>query len=282
MRKKCCDPGIWQFNAPVIEKVLLVSIDIIFHEQYYNSDYADDPAALPGRLEGIMDVVRAKPQMYRIIKPEPASDTDILRAHGKGHLNIIKFKPLRYQLAALAAGGAVKAAQTAYEGTPGFAVIRPPGHHASAHSCWGFCYFNNMAVSLLKLYSEKKIQTAFILDFDFHTGDGNLNILENRKDGFNVTIFNPAATDRKRYLSEVERLMNNLTNADILAASAGFDNGIDDWGGLLSSDDYRELGRIMKQTAERLCKGRRFALLEGGYNHAVLGRNVHSFCKGFE
>jgi len=259
-----------------------MSIHIIFHERYYNSDYADDPAALPGRLEGIMAVIKSKPDMYHIIKPEPASDTDILRAHGKGQLNIIKFNRLRYELAALAAGGAIKAAQTAYKGRPSFAVIRPPGHHASANSCWGFCNFNNMAISLLKLYSEQEIQSAFILDFDFHMGDGNINILEKRTDGFKVTILNPDSADRIEYLREVESVMDNLTDADILAASAGFDYGIDDWGGLLSTEDYRELGRMMKQTAERLCQGRRFAILEGGYNHAVLGRNVNSFCEGFE
>lgn len=259
-----------------------MSIHIIFHEHYCNSDYADDPSSISGRLEGIMAIIKSKPDMYHVTKPEPASDTDILRAHGKGQLNIIKFNPPRYELAALAAGGAIKAAQTAYKGTPSFAVIRPPGHHASAHSCWGFCHFNNMAISLLKLYSEEKIQTAFILDFDFHTGDGNINILENRKDGFKVTILNPESTDRINYLNEVQRVLDNLTDADILAASAGFDYGIEDWGGLLSTEDYRELGRMMKQTAERLCQGRRFAILEGGYNRLVLGLNVNAFCEGFE
>ncbi len=259
-----------------------MSVHIIFHEHYYNSDYADDPSALPGRLEGIMAVIKSKPDMYQIITPESASDTDILRAHGKGQFNIIKFNSLRYELAVLAAGGAIKAAQTAYAGTPTFAVIRPPGHHASANSCWGFCYFNNMAISLLKLYSEGKIRTAFILDFDFHTGDGNIKILENRKDGFKVTILNPDSVDRLDYLSEVEGVMNNLTDADILAASAGFDHGVDDWGGLLSTEDYWELGRMMRLTAERLCQGRRFAILEGGYNHAALGSNVNSFCEGFK
>ena len=258
-----------------------MSIQIIFHERYYNSDYADDPAALTGRLEGVMALIKSRPDMYRITAPEPASDTDILRVHGRGQLNIVKFNPLRYELAALAAGGAIEAARTAYEGTPSFAVIRPPGHHASADSSWGFCYFNNMAVSLLKLYAEGKIQTAFILDFDLHTGDGNINILDNRKDGFKVTILNPDSADRMSYMSEVERTMDNLTHADIIAASAGFDYGIEDWGGLLLTEDYRELGRMMKQTAERLCQGRRYAVLEGGYNHDALGRNAHSFCEGF-
>lgn len=259
-----------------------MSVQIIFHDKYYNSDYAMDSAALPGRLEGIMEVVQSKPDMYTIVKPEPASDSDILRAHGQAQLNNIKNDSLLFELSVLAAGGAVKAAQMSFEGNPSFAVIRPPGHHASADSCWGFCYFNNMAVSLLKLYAEDKIQSAFILDFDLHTGDGNINILENRKDGFDVTILNPDSLDRGNYLREVETVMNNMTDADILAASAGFDQGIDDWGSLLYPEDYTELGRMMKETAERLCLGRRFAILEGGYNHDALGPNVDAFCKGFE
>jgi acetoin utilization deacetylase AcuC-like enzyme len=259
-----------------------MTIQIVFHEQFYNSDYANDPAASSGRLDGIMDIIEAQPEMYNIITPEPAYDEDILRAHEQSHLESIQYDYHLYDLSSLAAGGAIKAAQTAYEGNPAFAVIRPPGHHASADSCWGFCYFNNMAISLLKLFSEEKIKTAFILDFDLHTGDGNINILENRKDGFKVNILNPRADDRASYLEEAEDVMKNLSDIDILAASAGFDKGVEDWGGLLYPEDYNELGQMMKQTAQRLCKGRRFAVLEGGYNHDVLGDNVDEFCKGFE
>jgi acetoin utilization deacetylase AcuC-like enzyme len=143
---------------------------IVFHERYYNSEYAWDPAASAGRLEGIMDLL-TKNKDYELIKPNPASEEDILRAHTDRHLQNIKKNSLLYELASLAAGGAILAAQEAYNGTPTFAVIRPPGHHASADSCWGFCYFNNISISLLKLYSEGKIKSAFILDFDLHTGD---------------------------------------------------------------------------------------------------------------
>ncbi|TFG00590.1 MAG: histone deacetylase family protein, partial [Promethearchaeota archaeon] len=45
---------------------------------------------------------------------------------------------------------------------------------------------------------------------------------------------------------------------------------------------YTELGRLMKEYSEELCKGRRYSLLEGGYNHGVLGHNVEAFIKGFE
>ena len=76
--------------------------------------------------------------------------------------------------------------------------------------------------------------------------------------------------------------MENLDDIDIFTASAGFDQRIDDWGHLLSPEDYTELGRLMKKYSEKLCKGRRYALLEGGYNHDALPKNVDSFCQGFK
>ncbi|TFH42068.1 MAG: histone deacetylase family protein [Chrysiogenales bacterium] len=184
-------------------------------------------------------------------------------------------------MASLAAGGAILAAERAFSGHPSFAVIRPPRHHASADSCWGFCFFNNMAVSLLRLFIEGKIGSAFVLDFDLHTGDGTINILEGRIDGLRVSILNPYAGDPAAYLYEVEEWMESLGRIDIFAASAGFDQGIDDWGNLLSADDYRALGRLMKEYSMKLCEGRRYALLEGGYNHDAMGAHVGAFCEGF-
>ena len=258
-----------------------MNIKIIFHERYYNSRYAVDPAASEGRLDGILNIINSKPQLYEIIEPIPATEADILRAHGRNHYEKIKRQSLLYELGALAAGGAVMAAETAYNGNPSFAVIRPPGHHASADSSWGFCHFNNMAISLLKLYAEKKIKKAFILDFDLHTGDGNINILENRNDELKVSILNPESTERGSYIQKVEEYMKNITDVDIFAASAGFDQGVEDWGHLLFPEDYTELGRLMKEYSKKICNGRRYAILEGGYNHQVIGTNVDSFCCGF-
>jgi acetoin utilization deacetylase AcuC-like enzyme len=254
---------------------------IVFDEKYYNSSYASDPAADMGRLEGIVDIL-SKDKNYEFIVPKEAKKEDILRAHTNRHYESIKYDSLLFELASLAAGGAILAAEQAYEGYPTFAVIRPPGHHASADSCWGFCYFNNISISLLKLYAEGKIKSAFILDFDLHTGDGNINILSHRTDDFRVKILNPNSGNRSDYLKEVENYMLNLTDIDIFTASAGFDQGIEDWGHLLYPEDYEQLGRLMKKYSDTLCGGRRFALLEGGYNHSVLPKNVESFCRGFD
>ena len=60
-----------------------MSIKIVFHGHYYNCQYAIDPAAAEGRLNGIMEIIESRPELYEIVEPIPASKADILRAHGK-------------------------------------------------------------------------------------------------------------------------------------------------------------------------------------------------------
>ena len=180
---------------------MVFTLKIIYHDDYVNyAGYASDPAASPGRIIPIIKEIKDKTN-YEIIRPELASKEDILRAHTERHINYIKRDVNLYYIASLAAGGAIKTAEISFEGEPAFGVIRPPGHHASADSSWGFCFFNNMSIALLKLMVENKIETAFILDFDLHTGDGNINIIGQNT---NVQILNPRASGRINYIKEIE------------------------------------------------------------------------------
>jgi len=256
-------------------------LKIIFDEKFYDSQYTHDPAASSGRLESIINELEKNTDLYEIISPKIASRNDILRAHTEDHIRYVEEDPRLHELALLAAGASITAAEEAFNGNASFAVVRPPGHHASAGSCWGFCYYNNISVSLLSLFAKDLIKTAFVLDFDLHVGDGNINILSDRDDGFDVDIFNPGDMDAHSYMNLVREVMESLTEADILVASAGFDQGISDWGNLLSEENYYYLGQLMKHHSERLCNGRRYALLEGGYNHSVLGKHTEAFCRGF-
>jgi acetoin utilization deacetylase AcuC-like enzyme len=256
----------------------VIEMKIIFHEKFYDH-YTHDPAAASGRLEPIVKELKA--HNYEFVTPEPAMEEDILRAHTQSHFNEINADSV-FNMALLAAGGAISAAQIAYEGTPTFAVIRPPGHHASANSCWGFCFFNNISISLLNLWAHKKIQSAFVLDFDLHTGDGNINILSAKQDILKTQILNPRSDAEKEYLEEIAESFHRVGHFDIITASAGFDEYEKDWGGKLSTNAYQQIGKFMKDFAEDKCQGRRYALLEGGYYHQDLGINVHAFCRGFE
>ena len=138
---------------------------------------------------------------------------DIFRAHTKTHVDQIKRNSMINDIAILAAGGAIKAAELAYNKQPTFALIRPPGHHASGNSCWGFCYYNNMAIALLKLIEENKIKSAFILDFDLHTGDGTINILGHLP---TIHILNPNPNNEFEYIKTVKDSLESLNNVNII------------------------------------------------------------------
>lgn len=242
---------------------------IIFHNDFY-SVYTFDPAAAGGRLEAVFDIVSPGAEF---VTPEPATQEEIQAAHSLRHIATVQNEGL-YGIAALAAGAAVRTARTGLS-EPAFGLIRPPGHHASENGSWGFCYFNNMAIAVLSLYEQGLIKKAFILDFDLHFGDGTVNILSGKNW---VEILNPSASVRSHYLDEVEKALA-CTDADMIGISAGFDNHREDWGGLLETGDYRTMGAMVCRTARRNSGGC-FAVLEGGYNHDVLGYNVQALIEG--
>lgn len=250
---------------------------VIYHPKFKDSSYANDPAAEEGRITSILEEVREESYL-ELVKPSPLTREKIELVHTTDHvLDIEKRSKKLYDMSCLAAGGAVEAASFAYEGKSSFALIRPPGHHASPDSSWGFCYFNNMALAIENLRYEDKITSAVIVDFDLHTGDGNINCLD---DDSRIKIINPKGEDRKNYLEKVRARLNGNTTYDIMGVSAGFDKHIKDWGGVLHTEDYKKLGEILKDFSEAKCGDKRFALLEGGYNHQVLGKNVKAFIKG--
>ncbi len=242
----------------------------VVYSEEYKQVYSYDPASNPGRIESIEFALAGK---VTYVEPLPATEEEIRAVHTPNHIAEVRREGV-YDIAALAAGGAIRAAEIG-RSEPCFAVIRPPGHHASADSAWGFCYFNNMAIALTALKRKNKIQKAFILDFDLHVGDGNINILG--KTGY-VAILNPAGQDRNEYLKAVMTALDK-TDADMIAVSAGFDNHEADWGGLLATEDYTTMGRLVREAARRNGGGC-FGILEGGYNHAVLGKNVWAFIEG--
>jgi len=242
---------------------------VIFHRDFYRV-YASDPAAAPGRMEAVIKYLGDRFDLLPAVAAEPE---DIEAVHSADHIAHVCQEGL-YNIAALAAGGAVQAAVLGLK-EPAFALIRPPGHHASRNSAWGFCYFNNMAVALTHLLANGRIQTAAVLDFDLHYGDGNVNILS--ESGV-VDIYNPDSNDRNAYLRGVEAFLHDR-QVDIIGISAGFDNHEEDWGGLLATDDYFVMGQMVKEKAQKTGAGY-FGILEGGYNHRVLGQNVLALIDG--
>lgn len=251
---------------------------IIFNNKFYNSDYANDGSSGTGRMEAIIDKLKEE-SGYEFVNCFSADLSDINLVHTPEYISKQSQKPELFEMAVLSAGGAIKASQLAMENTPAFACIRPPGHHAYKNQGWGYCVFSNMAISLQKLRAEKRIESAIVIDFDAHTGDGTIDCLADWKE---CKILNPMEESRLDYIKSIELFLKDIKYVDIIGVCAGFDSYELDLGRKLKSFDFYQIGALIKFFSKKIGHNRRFALLEGGYYLPDLGKNVLSFCNGFE
>ena len=200
--------------------------------------------------------------------------------HSLDHLEKVQQEGKQtYETALLAAGGALCAARLACQNKPSFAIIRPPGHHAGHSRYSGFCFFNNMAIAVASLLESGQVQHAVIVDTDMHRGDGTKNIFT---DNPCVRVIDVWARERQNYLQILRDELDLISQADIIAVSAGFDLYVEDWGGLLETSDFQYIGWLIHRATTQPAKRKCFAILEGGYFLNDLGKNVLAFCQGLE
>lgn len=227
------------------------------------------------------------------IEPAPCNDDDILLAHTPGLLDKVKkgdFFDMDtpaltniFEYARLSAGSAINAVKHSLGGERTFSLMRPPGHHATRDRLGGFCYFNNIAIAVLK--AGKQVERIAIVDFDCHHGNGTEDIFLGRKDFLYLSLHQsplypgtglisrencinyplPPFTDPTRYLSVFEEGLQQVKkfSPDLLAVSAGFDayKGDPITNLLLEKETYREIGRMLSSLGKPM-----FSVLEGGYS----------------
>jgi acetoin utilization deacetylase AcuC-like enzyme len=252
----------------------MAPFSLVYHEGYL-TPYYTSTVECPARVKAVYSKLKNR---FPVIRPEPAELEDIYRVHSRAMVERVQLEGRdTYQTALLAAGGAITASQEAVRGMPALALIRPPGHHAGPERYWGYCFFNNIAVAISTLMAKKSVTSVLVLDLDLHYGDGTENIF---KDYQAITVVNIRGKTRKAYFDSLEQQLENSAGVDLLAISAGFDTYVRDWGGILETDDYRAMGAVIRSTALRLCQGRFFAVLEGGYYLPDLAINVLAFCEG--
>lgn len=252
-------------------------LKVVFHEAYL-ARYPTGAVETPARVRSIMGKLQGH---YEVVQPQAATKDDLLRAHCADHLIQVQLEGKAvWDAATWAAGGAIWAARLAAAAQcPVFAAVRPPGHHAGRNRYGGFCFFNNMAVALLALMDQGLIQSAAVIDFDMHRGDGTAEILAGDP---RFLFLDVSSAEKDGFVERITTFLRELPSVDILSVSAGFDMHIKDWGGLLTNRDYHRIGREVGEAARRKASGKVFATLEGGYMPHELGKAVLAFCQGLE
>jgi acetoin utilization deacetylase AcuC-like enzyme len=252
----------------------------------------------------------AKPEMLaRAHDPELVEG--LLKAapkHGYVRLDAdTTMNPFTAEAALRAAGACVQAVNSALSKGPkvSFCAVRPPGHHAERSTSMGFCLFDNVAVAAAHAL-EQGLERVAILDFDVHYGNGTVDIFRGDP---RVLVCNtyqyplyPFWADGGGASNIVdaplhprdggEQFRNAVSAAwepeikrfspELILVSAGFDAHRDDPLANLNllEEDYRWIGKKIRDWAERSAQGRVVATLEGGYSLPALGASVVAFLEG--
>jgi acetoin utilization deacetylase AcuC-like enzyme len=203
-----------------------------------------------------------------------------------------------WDAAVLAAGIALEAVDRG-----GFALVRPPGHHALAGQAMGFCLVNNVVVAARYARHELGLERVAILDWDVHHGNGTEAIVRGDDSILFVSLHQwpfypgsggpgtgggnilnvplPAGSGDEAYAAALDEVVVPRIagfGPDLLLVSAGFDAHAEDpLGGMLVTDaGFRALAARARELAPRVT-----AVLEGGYNLKTLPGLVEQALVGF-
>lgn len=204
-----------------------------------------------------------------------------------------------FDTARRAAGGTLALAKRVLEGKAdnGFAVVRPPGHHATPTTSMGFCLFNNASIAAYEL--AKFGHKILIFDPDVHHGNGTQEIFYHRNDvlyqSFHVSPHFPgtgklheigkgngkafnmnAPLAHRNGEQAVSRIVHDIFlpiaeqfDPDLIIVSSGFDSHHEDrLGGLHLTVDF--FGQLIKEYQQ--IQSKIVCTLEGGYNLDWIGK----------
>jgi acetoin utilization deacetylase AcuC-like enzyme len=245
------------------------------------------------------------------LEPTPATSDDVERCHSPELVELVRsadaprwldpdtlVTDTSYEAALLAAGAAIEATRIG-----GFALGRPPGHHAERNRAMGFCLFNNIAIAAQHARAELGAGRVAILDWDVHHGNGTEEIFRDDPsvlyasmhqwpfypgtggpDDQGETLVNvplPAGSTDEDYLAAFEEAVEPPIRRfapELVLVSAGFDAHEEDpIAQMLVTDvGFTELARRSAALAPRFA-----AVLEGGYNLETLPRLVEAALDGF-
>jgi len=306
------------------------SIHFIYDPAFLRHDTGVHPENAK-RLESILQTLNQDKNLagrLQRLQPRLATHEDLLRCHdeamvqtaqaiserGGGNIDAdTRVSRESFDVACLAAGAALTAVDSVLkeEGGKAFALVRPPGHHATDTRSMGFCLFNNAAIAARYAQAKYGVETVLIADWDVHHGNGTQDIFwtdntvfyfsshqyphypgtgardetgAGKGAGYTLNLPLPARTsarDHRIGFTDALRLIEHRFHPDLIIISAGFDSHRGDPLGnlMLEDSDFAEMTKEVLRIADAHASGRVVGLLEGGYNLDLLGGSVRSHLK---
>nr|GMD49602.1 histone deacetylase 14 isoform X2 [Ipomoea batatas] len=207
----------------------------------------------------------------------------------------------------------VAASRVSQDPPVGFALIRPPGHHAIPKGAMGFCVFGNIAIAARYAQRVHGLKRVFIIDFDVHHGNGTNDAFYEDPDVFFLSTHQDGSypgtgkidqigagqgegstlnlplpggsgdTAMRKVFDDVIAPCAQRFKPDIILVSAGYDaHMLDPLAHLqFTTGTYYMLASNIKQLAKDLCGGRCVFFLEGGYNLDSLSHSVADSFRAF-
>jgi acetoin utilization deacetylase AcuC-like enzyme len=297
---------------------------VVVDPEYLKHFPGEDHPERPDRIQVLLELAGGlSRKKFQLLPPRAASRADIEHTHGADYVRLVESTSSvnRYALdgdtitcrdsfgvGLLAVGGFLTLLDSiaSKDSRNGFALVRPPGHHALRNRAMGFCLFNTMAVGaeyLKRIHGAKKIlimdwdvhhgngtQDAFYDDpsvlfisthqFPFYPGSGAINeVGVNAGAGFTINVPLPAGCGDAEYLQVFEQVVVPAAEKfapEWILVSAGFDpHRRDPLGGMgVTEAGFGAMAEKLLVLAERFADGRIAFLLEGGYDLAGLRDSV--------
>lgn len=287
--------------------------------QFMQPDRHPESPESKRRLLALLEVSGLADRLVRI-RPRPADRGELLYFHSDAYIDSVRalsagnggalgdsvtIGPGSYEIALLAAGGCLEAADAVLEGEVrnAYALVRPPGHHAEANRGRGYCVFGNAVMLVRHAQRMHGVGRVAVVDWDVHHGNGTesaflhdpsvltVSIHQDRcyptdrggmgetgqgaGAGTNLNIPLPPGSGHGAYVAAFDRVILPALHRyrpELIVVASGLDaSAMDPLGRMLcTSDTYRAMaGRIVTAAAD-LCSGRLIATHEGGYSNAYV------------